>query len=187
MQKHEEIIDKVDGLLLKQRNNDEMAVKIVNIIINYNSIVNMLDAERVRLWIEDFSERLIESTKVSSPDKNQSSSVKPSNSYLESYVFILELLVTKNLDKVDSEMTKKLLNIYHTELRHQSKIIWYKMLKILAHLVFLQDLFNQIDEIDCLFEFIRKAHEKANENLSFLYFMRVTMLLTKKTDNSALF
>lgn len=113
-----------------------MAVKIVNIIINYNSIVNMLDVERVRLWIDDFSERLIESTKVIAPEKN-SSTVQPANSYLESYVFILELLVTKNLDKVDSDMTKKLLNIYHTELRHQSKIIWYKMLKILAHLVFL--------------------------------------------------
>ena len=38
-----------------------------------------------------------------------------------------------------------------------------------------------------MFGFILKAHHNTNESLSFLYFMRVTMHLTKKIDNNDLF
>ena len=34
-----------------------------------------------------------------------------------------------------------------------------------------------------MFDFILNAQKHANESLSFLYFMRVTMLLTKKANN----
>ena len=38
-----------------------------------------------------------------------------------------------------------------------------------------------------MFGFILEAQQTTNESLSFLYFMRVTMLLTKKFDNDGLF
>ena len=41
--------------------------------------------------------------------------------------------------------------------------------------------------IDAMFEFIIEAQEKTDEHLSFLYFMRVTMIVTKKRDNDVLF
>ena len=59
---------------------------------------------------------------------------------MERYVFIIELLVTKNLDLVDKPTTGILLKIYTSDTRHFSKTIWYKMLKILAHLLHLQDI-----------------------------------------------
>ena len=102
--------------------------------------------------------------------------------YLEKYVFIIELLVTKNLDKVNKDMTEKLLEIYKIKEGHCifSKTIWYKLLKILAHLWHLQDILKEVDEIDPIFNFIANAYEKTTENLSFLYFIKVVMLLTKK-------
>lgn len=56
---------------------------------------------------------------------------------MEKYIFIIELLVTKNLDKVDKNMTTDLLNIFHIETSYFNKTIWYKLIKILAHLQFL--------------------------------------------------
>ena len=79
---------------------------IVNIIICYNSISNTLKDERVREWIENFSKRLCEHSQLKKDKRSW---------YLEKYVFIIELLVTKNLEKVDQEMTKKLLKIYEIE------------------------------------------------------------------------
>ena len=77
---------------------------IVNIIICYNSISNNLDTSRVKSWISKFSERLVESSK---PDFQRK---PPTRSwYMEKYVFIIELLVTKNLDKIDKEITNDIL------------------------------------------------------------------------------
>ena len=56
------------------------------------------------------------------------------------------------------------------------------MLKILAHLLFIQDLNKDQSKIVTLFEFIDKAYEMTTEKISFLYFIRVTMLITKKAD-----
>jgi hypothetical protein len=45
--------------------------------------------------------------------------------------------VTKNLENVNKEMTEELLKIYEinlTNVSNFSKTIWYKLLKILAHL-----------------------------------------------------
>ena len=109
---------------------------------------------------------------------------------MERYVFIIELLVTKNLDKIDKGITEKLLEIYASDTVHFSKTIWYKMLKILAHLLHLQDIMAseaKIDKIDQMFGFILAAQNETKESLSFLYFMRVTMLLTKKYDNDDLY
>lgn len=109
-----------------------MAVIIVNIIICFNSIQNTLTKERVMKWIKDFSHRLCDH--IIEPKHNQ----KQTNSwYLEKYVFIIELLVTKNLENVNEEMTRELLKIYEINLANVSnfsKTIWYKLLKILAHL-----------------------------------------------------
>ena len=71
---------------------------IVNIIICYNSISNTLKDERVREWIGSFSQRLCDVQQWKPQDKR--------SWYLEKYVFIIELLVTKNLEKVDKDMTK---------------------------------------------------------------------------------
>ena len=46
---------------------------------------------------------------------------------------------------------------------------------------------QKIDYINDLFDFILNAQKHANESLSFLYFMRVTMLLTKKSNNDHLY
>ena len=68
---------------------------------------------------------------------------------MEKYIFIIELLITKNLDKVDKQMTTDLLEIFDIDTTHFTKTIWYKLLKILAHLQYLQDVPNpgQLDNI----------------------------------------
>lgn len=53
---------------------------------------------------------------------------------MEKYVFIIELLVTKNLDKIDKEITYDILPILEMNTDQFSKTIWYKLIKILAHL-----------------------------------------------------
>lgn len=42
-------------------------------------------------------------------------------------------------------------------------------------------------EIDKIFAFIIYAYKTTNENLSFLYFMKVVMLLTKQNDCGMLY
>lgn len=58
---------------------------------------------------------------------------------MEKYVFILELLVTKNLDKIDKDITDEILKILEIDNSYFTKTIWFKIIKILAHLQFLQD------------------------------------------------
>ena len=54
---------------------------------------------------------------------------------MEKYVLIIELLVTKNLEKIDREMTLQLLKIYDIkDTKYFTNTIWYKLMKILAHL-----------------------------------------------------
>ena len=177
---HEEVINAADEVLKTQKNiNDELAVMIVNIIICFNSISNTLKDPRVREWIEDFSKRLCDH----SHPQYKTHVVR--SWYLEKYVFIIELLVTKNLESVDRKMTEQLLKIYEIEegQRIFSKTIWYKLLKILAHLQYLQDLLTTVVQIDKIFAFIIMAYANTgSENLSFLYFMKVVMLLTKKVN-----
>ena len=112
---------------------------------------------------------------------------------MEKYVFIIELLVTKNLDKIDKDMTKMLLKIYDLEIDNDTnfftKTIWYKQLKILAHLQYLQDFTDNINSeySEVILHFIIEAYSRANENLSFLYFMKVVMLVCKKAPNNELY
>ena len=173
------VIEQADRVLDSSRtqNNHDLAVIIVNIIICFNSIQNTLTKERVMKWIKDFSHRLCDH--IIEPKHNP----KQSHSwYLEKYVFIIELLVTKNLEIVDEEMTHELLKIYEINLANVSnfsKTIWYKLLKILAHLQHLQGSITEIGKIDQIFNFIIKAYNMAREDLSFLYFLKVVMLLTK--------
>ena len=75
------------------------------------------------------------------------------------------------------------------------------MLKILAHLQQLMDILNQPAEDDTgnvvvksdenlrqkLFQFILLAYKEANKDLCFLYFMKVTILLTRKCDVGTLY
>ncbi len=53
---------------------------------------------------------------------------------MEKYVFIIELLVVKNLDKIDKDTTNDILQILDIDQTYFTKTIWYKMIKILAHL-----------------------------------------------------
>lgn len=54
---------------------------------------------------------------------------------MEKYVLIIELLVTKNLEKIDKSMTQELLEIYDIkDTKYFTNTIWYKLMKILAHL-----------------------------------------------------
>ena len=103
-QGYQDVINKTDSLLQSHSDQDELVIMIVNIIICYNSISNNLDTSRVKSWISKFSERLVESSK---PDFQRK---PPTRSwYMEKYVFIIELLVTKNLDKIDKEITNDIL------------------------------------------------------------------------------
>jgi hypothetical protein len=100
----EQIITDSDQLLSKYKDSekkDELAIIIVNIIICYNAISNQLEPERVKSWIMTFSERLINASKK---DFNQQEQAR--SWYMEKYVLIIELLVTKNLEKIDSDMTE---------------------------------------------------------------------------------
>lgn len=106
----EQIITESDQLLNNYKdseNEDELAIIIVNIIICYNSISNKLDPERVKSWIQTFSERLIAASKKGFNKEEQARSW-----YMEKYVLIIELLVTKNLEKIDKDMTRELLKIF---------------------------------------------------------------------------
>ena len=53
---------------------------------------------------------------------------------MEKYVFIIELLVTKNIDKIDKETTDDILKILDIDPANFSKTLWFKVIKILAHL-----------------------------------------------------
>ena len=134
MEENRQVIDKVDNLLESRKNegeiNDDLAVMIVKIISCFNSISNRMDEEKVKKWIADFSKLMIASAAPGGKKGSQSS-------YMEQYVYVLELLVTKNLDKIDINITMNLLEIYKSETKYFSKTIWYKMLKILAHLLYL--------------------------------------------------
>jgi hypothetical protein len=61
----EKIITESDELLNNYKDAyskdelDELAIIIVNIIICYNSISKKLDCERVKSWIQTFTDRLI--------------------------------------------------------------------------------------------------------------------------------
>ena len=140
------MIKDADEVLRTQANiSHELAVMIVNIIICFNSISPTLSDGRVREWIEDFSKRLCDH----SHPQYKTQTTRPW--YLEKYVFIIELLVTKNLEKVDAKMTEQLLKIYEIEAGQRvfhSKTIWYKLLKILAHLGCLQDILRDVGKID---------------------------------------
>jgi len=106
----EQIITDSDQLLTNYKDSekkDELAIIIVNIIISYNSISNKLEPERVKSWIMTFSNRLIAASKKDFQHQDQARSW-----YMEKYVLIIELLVTKNLEKIDKDMTMQLLEIY---------------------------------------------------------------------------
>lgn len=162
-------------------NKDELAIIIVNIIICYNSISNKLDSERVKSWIKTFSERLIAASKK---DFNQQEQAR--SWYMEKYVLIIELLVTKNLEKIDKEMTLELLEIYDIkDTKYFTNTIWYKLMKILAHLQNIQEITHK-NYIENIMQFILLAYEKAQENLCFFYFMKIVLLIVKKSDNNNL-
>lgn len=130
VEKSKACIERVDDLLQNRKSNDDLSVMIVKIITCFNSISNNMDETKIRKWISDFSKAM---QKLAIPDKSKGSQ----SSYMERYVFIIELLVTKNLEKIDLEMTKELLEIYKSDKTFFSKTIWYKMLKILGHLLHL--------------------------------------------------
>ena len=100
---HEQVINVADNLLQNNQNNDDLPIMIVNIIICFNSISNKLDSNRVKTWINNFSARLVDASKAEFSKKSFR------QWYMEKYVFIIDLLVTKNLDKVDKEITNDVL------------------------------------------------------------------------------
>ena len=105
---------------------------------------------------------------------------------MEKYVLILELLVTKNLDKIDKDMTFQLLKIYEIkDTKYFTNTIWYKMMKILAHLQNIQEITHK-NYLENIMQFILMAYEKAQENLCFFYFMKIVLLIVKKFDNNML-
>jgi hypothetical protein len=105
---------------------------------------------------------------------------------MDKYVFILELLVSKNLDKLDRRMTEELLKIYKIDSLLFNKMMFYKLLKILAHLHFLREVSNP-EQIDDVLEFMGSAYHNTKDQLSFLFVMKVLLMITKDTDNSNLF
>lgn len=95
-------MEHVYSLLQTYKGNEEMIVMIVKIISCFNSISHDMPKEQVKEWIREFSTRMIESAQAQPKKGSQSS-------YIERYVFIIELLVTKNLAIIDRPLTEKLL------------------------------------------------------------------------------
>ena len=58
-------------------------------------------------------------------------------------------------------------------------------MKILAHLQNIQDVTHKA-QIESIMQFILLAYEKAKENLCFFYFMKIVMLIFKKSNNNEL-
>ena len=87
------------------KKDDELAVIIVNIIICFNSIALINDNPLLKIWLSDFSKRFIEVAENQNKTKNM-------KWYMERYIFILELLVTKYLSSVNQEMTLELIEIF---------------------------------------------------------------------------
>jgi len=58
-------------------------------------------------------------------------------------------------------------------------------MKILAHLQNIQEITHK-NYIENIMNFILLAYEKANENLCFFYFMKIVLLIVKKSDNNEL-
>ena len=105
---------------------------------------------------------------------------------MEKYVLIIELLVTKNLDKIDKDVTVRLLEIYEIQdTRYFTNTIWYKLIKILGHLQNIKEITHK-NYVENIMKFILLAYEKANENLCFFYFMKIVLLIVKKSDNNYL-
>lgn len=52
-------------------------------------------------------------------------------------MFIIELLVIKNIDKIDKEITDDILRIVDIDTTAFTKTIWFKVIKILGHLQYL--------------------------------------------------
>jgi hypothetical protein len=99
---------------------------------------------------------------------------------MEKYIFICELLVTKYMDSVTKEMAQSLLRIYSPRKTvNFTKAIWFKMLKTLACLKPLVGLLNNSASLrETLMQFSVMAYKATADPLSFLYFMKTTMLLT---------
>ena len=76
---------------------------------------------------------------------------------MEKYVFILELLVTKNIDKIEKDITLKLTEITKLDKTYFNRTTWYKIVKILAHLRYLSILFNDKEIFRNIFTFILSA------------------------------
>jgi hypothetical protein len=126
--------------------------------------------------------------------------------YMEKYVFILELLVSKNLDKLDREMTKDLLSVFVLieDVSYFNKMMFYKLLKILAHLHFLKDMCDKEYEfqigigpenklvlkqgvlLEKILTFMNIAYHNTKDQLSFLFIMKVMLLITKDFDGNTL-
>lgn len=105
---------------------------------------------------------------------------------MEKYVLIIELLVTKNLEKIDRDMTNQLLKIYDIkDTRYFTNTIWYKLMKILAHLQNIQEIPHK-NYLENIMQFILLAYDKAQENLCFFYFMKIVLLIVKRFDNNVL-
>ena len=49
----------------------------------------------------------------------------------------------KNIDKIDKEITEEILKIIEIDTSAFTKTIWFKIIKILGHLQYLQELTSQ--------------------------------------------
>ena len=128
VKKHDEIIIICDELLTKHENNDDVAIMVVSIIISFNSINKQVENSKVKSWIMKFSLRLIHT-----PDSKDIEE-KFKIWYMEKYVFILELLITKNLDVIDDNLVKRVAKILSLDIKLFNKTMLFKLLKIIAHL-----------------------------------------------------
>ena len=148
---HREMINISDQLLQKYSDHDDIAIIVVNIIICFNSINKQLKPAHVKTWIENFTNRLIKCPNSKEIDKRYKMW------YMEKYVFILELLVTKNIDKIEKDITLKLTEITKLDKTYFNRTTWYKIVKILAHLRYLSILFNDKEIFRNIFTFILSA------------------------------
>ena len=104
--------------------------------------------------------------------------------YMEKYVFMLELLVNKNINKIEKDITMKLTEITKLDQTYFNRTTWNKIVKILAHLRYLSVLFYDKETFKSIFTFILSACKITIENLCFAYILKILSQMKKIDTHS---
>lgn len=161
------------------REDDELAVTIANIVICFNTVTDLVEHEHLAKWLTDFAERFVHA--ASCPDSNINLKW-----YLEKYISLCELLVSKYPSVVSRKMTEDMLQIFGAQTTANfTRAVWFKLLKLLAGLKQLPALLQSTQYAglrEQLMQFAIKTYRATAEPLCFIYFIRANSVLLQNCD-----